>query len=130
MLFSHSLCIFQQSEFPAVEDCAHCESAYYVPYSPPGGDHQHSSVRWEVCEYLSAEQEHQTKAAVLDTCLYGQGAAVFIWYLEDTAYAETYCKGKQVMYQDNQEDVLDTLQEKMMLAYWKGFLSFSASFGR
>ena len=87
-----------------------------MPYTPPGGDDKHSSMRGEVCEEACSQHKGKAQAAVLDTGFNGKGAAVSVGEFCNSCNAEAKGKCQEVMDEHHQEDVLHAEEERIYVA--------------
>lgn len=90
-----------------------------MPYSPPCGDYEHSSVVGPcscVREDVRVEKKYESESGVLDTGLDGDGPSVLIWQFEEGTCRETDAEGKEVMQEHYEENVLYRLHEYVEVA--------------
>ena len=90
-----------------------------MPYAPPCGNHQHTSV---VCpctgvrEDVRVQKKYETQTGILDTCLDGECPAVLVRKLEQRTCTESDAEGEEIVQEHYKEDILDTCHEHIQIA--------------
>ena len=84
-----------------------------MPYSPPCHDNHHSSI---VCPDVRVkdrriEKKYKAKAGILNTGLDCKCSSVLVRKFEKCSCTEAYAKGQKVVYEYDEEYLLDTLHE-------------------
>ena len=87
-----------------------------MPDAPPGGDYKHASVGREACKKACPKHEGKAETGVLDAGFYGESTAVTERHFADGPHCETNPKGKEVMDEHHQEDVLHAEEERIYVA--------------
>lgn len=87
-----------------------------MPDAPPGRDYEQAAVGREVCEEGCSQQQDKAQSGVLDAGLDRKGAAVLLGDPEGGADTVPDHEGHEIMDEDHQEDVFDTLEESIHIA--------------
>lgn len=85
-----------------------------MPYAPPCCNDEHAAERdaaEAVCEDAGSEHQCKAEAGVLDACLDGECPAVLAGQPSDAGGGEADQQGEEVVYEDDEEDVADALEE-------------------
>ena len=91
-----------------------------MPYTPPCGDHEHASIMGPyalIREDVRIEEKDQSEAGVLYAGLYGHCPSVLIRKFQQCTCTETDAEGKDVVYKDDEENILDTLHESIEVSH-------------